>query len=399
MSQRVRDDITRFRDGLRTHLKWYRDNRANAFAGQFIDTEGCQSGQHGVYGMSSWCILSNEYNVDNTEKRLSCLKEMERWVIEGEGENLATDRGPYELRNIISKICYGYSALSMSTEFDSVSTILTNRIVQSALAVDGSWGALVSSNEGDPVFTAMVLRTFEGNPAFPKDALLKAARTIREAAFKLTNPYKKLYVLNTLELLRPKTELSSRRKDIERTLKKLHRSIWNNPISFVNPTIVDFNDVDRTRYYRFASDLIMLESMSIISSNRYDMIMSNVGGALLENMFEVVKTNIPISDTSRHRSSFGNYLYMHRVTQIILKKDEYESSPFTDVVVSKFKTAQMFGIGFSLNFYSMLVLFVIMTITYFFSKPIATVTFGVFLKTLFDLASSLHQSKALESYE
>ena len=239
------------------------------YVGQFIDHEGILSKQHGVYGMSAWLALT-ESIIDETDKlRVSCRDALREWIESSQADDVESrpNDNAYELRFVVPKICYAYRAM-MAVGCEDAGRVLLGYIQQACH--EGSWGYLTSSEQGDACMTALVVRTFRGLPNFTASSLPQSLRFLQRNYGASKNPCVRLYVLNTLQLSDPNSRLLpdvNPNELIKEQIRKLRAEIQKNPLSLSNPVTIHFSDDRgrRLRYYRFPGDLIVLESLLLIS--------------------------------------------------------------------------------------------------------------------------------------
>jgi len=296
------------------------------YVGQFVDSEGIQSTQHGVYGMSAWLALCGSLDPEIVALRDSCRSALGQWITESAEPGVENDPNceAYELKYVIPKICFAYRAM-MATQNEEAARIMLSRVKDAG--PHGSWGPLSNSgrNERNPWTTALVVRTFKSAPGF--EPLLKSALNYLYHHHKiLENPCLRLYVLNTIAIADPIHELVAgvTAKDLKEAITKgvrdVRSTLVRDPLSLSNPITLHFSDDrgGRIRYYRFPGDLIVLESLLMISNPIAKYYDSHIGARIGERLSSILAGPHELAlDTCGDRTSFPTCLYIRDLLETI----------------------------------------------------------------------------------
>jgi hypothetical protein len=275
-------------DNLDSRLKNYANARPLfKFVGQFLDEEGCASDQHGVYGMGAWVALVED---SDSIRHLPPVKKI-------------TDACKGELKRLVG-------------EANELSTW-----IGAAQRPDGSWGYLTNSKIGCPEITSIVIRTFATHPPL-KDKIRASLEYLRGTYEKIDNLFLRLYALNTLL----KYDGNGRSAEYPKTIKKVIRVLLNqaffNPTHFPNPINLDFNDGTQTRYIRLPTDVILLESLQLISGPHMLYARGHPGQRVYAHIIETFKEP-PTHDTTGHRLSPFSALHLRRCVNGFLRTKEF----------------------------------------------------------------------------
>jgi hypothetical protein len=296
-----------------------------AYVGQFIDREGVLSRQHGIYGMSAWLTLTRSTVPEADQLRVSCRDALKQWIEASRDDDVINhpDDNRYELRFVIPKICYAYRAM-MAVGCEDAGRILLGYIQQACR--EGSWGYLTSSEQGDACMTALVVRTFRGHANFTTSPLPQSLRFLHRHYYVSKNPCLRLYVLNTLRLSDPNNRLLpdvNLNELIREQIRMLHTDIQNNPLSVSNPVTIHFSDDrgHRLRYYRFPGDLIVLESLLLISRPHVRLYPHQLGRHIGGRLGRILDGADDLAlDTCNDRMSFPTCLYISDVLDLLSDK-------------------------------------------------------------------------------
>jgi hypothetical protein len=295
------------------------------YVGQFIDREGLLSRQHGIYGMSAWLALTRSTVQEADQLRVSCRDALKQWIEASRDDDMINhpDGNPYELRFVVPKICYAYRAM-MAVGCEDTGRILLGYIQQACH--EGSWGYLTSSGRGNACMTALVVRTFRGLASFETSLLQQSLRFLQRHYDESKNPCLRLYVLNTLELSDPNNRLIPNVDPdelIKEQIRELYLEIQNNPLSVSNPVTIHFSDDrgHRLRYYRFPGDLIVLESLLLISGPHIRLYQHQFGRHIGNRLGRILDgPNDLALDTCNDRMSFPTCLYIREVLGLLSDK-------------------------------------------------------------------------------
>ena len=334
LHQKIQD----LHDCLVRHMERYgalRIAKHQELVGQFIDRDGIESDQRGIYGTAGWLFLVSTPTPQSPYYKLwtDCKECLVAWTLnqqpnESESE-ISRDFNACveELTNVIPKICAAWQALNRTDENSSADR-LYDRVKKSHHAPEGKWGFLVSSGP-TPISTALVVRTFRNNSHFANHYLGKALNFLRKEAENkdISNPFTMLYVLNTIAIAQRELQTGAfddRAKIahlIRNTIRNLKYGIHHNPTEFANPVPIEFNDNvgHRLRYLRFPGDLILLESLAILSTLRSTCFSIGPGARIWSRLRTTIESeNTPEKDTTGDRLSISTCIYINEVLSSLL---------------------------------------------------------------------------------
>jgi hypothetical protein len=201
--------------------------------------------------------------------------------------------------------------LGLSRSIDCQSEInLLLSWIGAAQQHDGSWGYLATSSQGCPEVTALVVRNFSSARTLA-DQIRDAITYLRGALAGISNPYVKLYVLNTIAIHSNGSALSEDLRKIKATVATLLNQAFFNPTQFPNPINFDFNDADRTRYIRLSTDVILLESLTVLSGTHKLYVRGHPGLRVFGHMLETLSSP-PTTDSSGHRMTPPSAYHLYR---------------------------------------------------------------------------------------
>jgi hypothetical protein len=291
-------------------LKTYATGRAvGARVGQFLDEEGRNQGQHGIYGMGSWIALadddSSSIRNEPAVRRITdeCQEELRRLVRQAK----AGEKEAAPLRSVIPKMCYAHMGLEKFPDCQPEANFLSEWISQ-AQKPDGSWGYIVASSSGFPEITALVVRCFAREQTLSQE-IHRAVEYLQKSYSSSNNPFLRLYALNTL-LLHDPQNARAYKSAVKKGVAKLLNQAFFNPTQFPNPINLDFNDAARTRYIRISADVILLESLELISGSRRLYVRGHPGRRIFNHLMKTLASP-PTRDTTGHRLSPPSALYLH----------------------------------------------------------------------------------------
>ena len=337
-----------------------------SFVGQFLDQEGIQDSQYGIYGMSVFLILTkNSYDYRVKDIRVQNIRKFIKWIdatSEYDLSNQETDANDrtdsdksntYELRCVIPKICHGIEACSLYTELAQQKTILSTHL-DNAQNANGSFGFLTSDKNIDSkislINTALVLRTYLVH-LDNTERRLNCINYLKDNLNKLNNVFEQLYVLNAIQvaIIKDPTLANNGLLKIKQTirdnLKKVFHEVALNPTSFSNPINIDFNDANRTRYYRLYSDLILIESLALAFPTNLYYLRGQIGERVLSKVWACLDKNSD-KDTTQHRMSFGFYFSVSQILSTLVTKYD-ENIGLIGRLHAWLVRVKFFGINFS----------------------------------------------------
>ena len=358
--------------------------------GQFLDEEGCRDAQFGIYGIASWLIMTAaiEHITVVHDMRLVCKDSLKQWVQDSKSAG-TTEKHAYELSSIIPKIAFAFEALSLFSDAHDEAGILQSRLA-TAQHLDGGWGFLPNSPDSNPFVTALVLRSIESQPAFA-NARKEAVRYLKASIQPNPNLYENLYVLNALQRVNEKENISDDiKKRIKNTIRKIFRQVRMNPTAFPNPVNVDFHDSGRTRYFRFQTDLVLLEALLLMSGGAGIYLRAHAGRRLFNSVTDNLSSQRFNTDTSGHRASVGAYLFTWRTLIEIQRRIRSKTPDSLLAIGAWIACASAFGVNFTWSVVALTVAAAGASIAHQFGwTSILGACIGAGIKTLIDAFRSL----------
>ncbi|MEO1053380.1 MAG: hypothetical protein AAFX87_22290 [Bacteroidota bacterium] len=343
------------KNSLDSCLQNYATNRdPNQLVGQFLDQEGQDSPQYGIFGICIWMMLTHDSEITPISSLSNnCKSYLKEIVFDEQG-----DRNAIELKRVTLKITYGLEALGQHVDATQEFSELRDRL-EKAQRPDGGWGFFIDSTEGHHIPTAMAIRGLRNQMNLAK-RLIGGIKYLKEKVSSIENYYEKLFILNSMQIAiesnnKLKKELNiDVPKLIKRTIKALIKSVGLNPAQFANPLIVDYNDKEaRTRYFRLSpNSVVLLESMVLISSKDLTYLRAYSGrkvfNEVAENLEDMHQFKTEITGL---RASTGTYLFTQRVLDLIIHSREASNKPnWWKNFKGWFKVSISFGYNISWNF-------------------------------------------------
>jgi hypothetical protein len=383
--------ISNLREAL---IGYAKRRRPDAFVGQFLDEEGCKDGHFGIYGMASWLLMTADLEdvAVVTALRVACKDQLKTWtqIPTPVSSTPGPEKHEYELSSIISKIAFALEALSSFPDAHNEAQILQTRLA-AAQHPDGGWGFLASSTDSNPFVTALVLRSVASHPAFVgprRAAVAYLARSYEPTG----NLYEQLYVLNALQYINEREKIDvDARKMISNTIRYIFRQVRSNPTAFPNPLNVDFHDSNRTRYFRFQTDLVLLEALLLMSGHTGIYLRAHAGRRLFNSLSINLLHKEFSRDTSGHRASVGAYLFTSRTLAEARRKTRSRIPDSLLAVCAWIACASAFGVNFTWSVVALTASGTGAAVAYwgFGALPWTGAFLGVGVKTLADALRSL----------
>lgn len=357
--QNAAQEILNYVDSCVGH---YAEKRKLDCVGQFLDQEGCENNQCGIYGMSGWLMLASHntsaakvVQLTNACKQYLINLTNQINVADNDGSHLSElksrpESNLYELRFIVPKMIYAYEGLSRFNDCKAYSAQLQGYIIE-AQRSDGSWGFFLDSANGSLFVTSFAVRAFWRDPSFQRNLLL-GLRYLEQNYKNTSNLYERLFVLNTIQMLDKRSDLSvtrDHRAEIKNTIQQLIKSVYSNPTKSANPLNIDFNDEQRTRFIRIPTDLILLESCFLLSGHRFLYLRSHIGRQVFKNVTECLQGPFFSRDTSGHRAAIGTFVYIAEVMKSIVSARGANCRRWLWWPIAWLCCSTAFGINFSFH--------------------------------------------------
>jgi hypothetical protein len=344
-------------DALMRRLKEFSLGRSHPFVGQFLDPEGRDDDQFGVYGMSAWLLITPEIaDVKHVaDRREACRDGLVAWTNASAIPAKADADGPDELARIIPKMAYALDALNSCGGGEATQRAvgtLRSRIEGAQRESDGSWNFLVDPKGGSCIATAIVVKSLARHSNLSK-VLERARQYLSDHVERIANPYEQLFVLTVLcssDTSVGKKATKTYRKSIKKTIRSVFQSIRRDPTQLANPLNVDFNDRGRTRYFRMPTDLLLLEALLLLSGPGLLYARAHAGKRLARRLVDNVCTGTEFSkDLSQHRASTGVYLHARAVLLGMAQEPPWWLPYWVLALCAPIAAAAAFGLSFSFN--------------------------------------------------
>jgi len=393
LHRRAQDALRQLQEGL----EWYAKQRQpGSLVGQFLDLEACRAPQRGVYGVSTWLTVTapGTLGQEAVQLREACKAALVDWVRQSTPPDTdlrsAPDSEGYELRFIVPKICYAFTALNQFTDCTSECAILRQRIEDAQLKHDGSWAFTTEASQGDLVATALVLRCFQKDVSLAP-RLAHAADHLKAGYRRLQNHYHRLYVLNTLAILDTQSNiLLDARSCLISSIRQLYAEAYTNPAKFPNPCNIDFHDSNRTRYIRLPSDIILLESLLLISHRRPTYLWAHTGRELLSDLLTLLNAPTLTKDLSGHRLTTSVAAYLADLLNRLQRLQDASWPDLAKRAAGWLLCSWHFGLNFAWNVLASGFSILGLTLCYWLGYDLGTKLFaGVLLKSVLDVVRSI----------
>jgi len=368
-------------------LQAYADGRDPQHrVGQFLDREGRNSAQAGVYGMSAWLLLTRhlQSHASIAALRQACARELAAAALGTSAES----KFNADLARIVPKMAYGFAALATLAGAMHESNVLLQRILAAQNKQDGGWAFSIELAEPSNVMcTAITVRLMLGSPA-AADAVKKATQFLRAALETVSDPLVRLFVLSTLA----KASAAPKISEVAGAVKELYRKVSEHPTRYSNPTLVDYQDGARTRYIRIPSDVILLEALSYLCGPWMLYLQAHSGRRTFRYVTSHTKSIQAFDiDANGNRASVGAYLYLQQTLMTIRDRCTAQPWAWSARVSGWFAASARFGFDFTWNLIALFFSAVATLVFHWLNwDPIRNVTAGVAAKSLMDGMRSVY---------
>jgi hypothetical protein len=343
MERSVAEKLNGCMEGLRSALDNYARLRKTKNVGEFFDDAGASDAHWGIYGVSDWILLES---LDPSRQRpeeaagllggcRSLLKDLVGTAHAKTLDVIKSEETPdrqsqnYELRFVVPKMVYAFEALDQDSETASIAQEVLNDLIDCQNAKDGSWPMCRDRHYPNtaPIATALVLRALKGKPQCVA-SLRKALDFLNGVQESMTSvPIQRLFVLNTIYMVAPDLGrhalLDPTRKRIDECVRAIFGSLRGDYFFLANPMNLDFHDIRGVRFFRLPSDLIVLESLILLSGHSLVLVQVSHGKKLLDKFFNMLGKRTFTYDTSGHRASAGTYAFVRDILNW-LNRREYD---------------------------------------------------------------------------
>jgi hypothetical protein len=241
----------------------------------------------------------------------------------------------YELRRLTPKAAAAIEALDHDSESGPLRA-QWKAYLRNARRPDGLWefvlrtdapapGDIRSESPGDVMATALVLRALaplardnKTDHDFWLESVLAVLNRLHDARI---DPVRRLFVLNAASLAKCGAKL---RRTIRRRMLEAAEEVFSAtrrfPLRFANPVTIDYHADGRVRELRYPADIVLLETLVLLSGPQLLYIESHMGRAILERLSLTV-ADVPMErDTSGHRPALTTVFYYRTTLQLVLLK-------------------------------------------------------------------------------
>jgi len=386
MAQHLRETAGLAVVGIDRALKEYARSRTVSGVGQFLDDEGCTSMQFGLYGMSIWLLFTRaaRHDVEVARVQADCLQLLAAAV---DGGPLALPKHVEELKAVVPKMAYACAALYTSPSAHGQATALLQRL--KTATKKGGWGFSTTGDKPNVMATALVIRLLRGVSG-NSFVLEDAVSYLRSELGGIQNPYAKLYVLTSLKRVDEAKVTSS---ELSAAIAELYLQVAKQPTKFPNPTIVDYQEQARTRYFRIPSDVILVEALAYLGGGWQLYLSAHTGrrvfGYLAAHCAALERFKL---DAIGHRPSVGTYMYLRDAMELIKVRQTTEVSLPLARLAGWFAASAKFGLDFTWNLFALLGSGAgTMLLHYYGHTTLRNILAGAFVKSLLDAGRSLWQ--------
>lgn len=345
--------------------------------------------------MGSWIALADDEaspirdEPDVRRVTNECREELRKLVRSASaGENV--DKAP-QLRSVIPKMCSAYLGLSKFADCQAEANLLAQWIGK-AQQPDGSWGFLADASLGLLETTALVVRYFAREQTLSQQ-LRRGVAYLQKAYGSPSNSFLRLYALNTL-LLHDPENTSKHKVAVKKEIAKLLNQAFFNPTQFPNPINLDFNDGTKTRYIRLPTDLILLESLELISGPRGEYVRGYPGHRIFKHVVTTLAVP-PDRDTTGHRLTPPSALNLYEcLTRLRNTRQLQGLLGLFGTGLAYFVCALAFGVNVGWNLISVggTLAGVFISWWYLHDKVFFGAFLGAFLKSTLDLGKSVYNT-------
>jgi hypothetical protein len=232
--------------------------------------------------------------------------------------------GAYEIRHLTPKAAAVLEATADSSDPDdaAIAKQVANHLLNSRS--DHLWRMVLpdtskqtTPDHGTPsdslVPTALVLRglsTLPEHQAHVEKCVEIALQRLDQLSGQAVVGW--LFVLNSLmRASKDKVRCSEIRRKTMRTVRELYRAIGEHPLVHPNPINFDFFDSanSRCRDFRLPSDVILLESLILVSDQRFEYVDAAAGRAIIDAWRKVLEAPSETRDPSNHRPAITSIAY------------------------------------------------------------------------------------------
>jgi hypothetical protein len=372
--------------GIDTAFIRYAAARKTVGVGQFLDQEGCESPQIGIYGMSIWLLLTSAVANDANVKRLreECAQLLADATLGIAPDNNLGDEAikralkhTDELKSIVPKMAYACAALFTVPARHAAATTLLDRLTTAQR--NGGWGFTTTATKPNVMPTALVARLLRGVSG--REAILDHAVTyLRSELGAVSNPYAKLFVLNAIKHAK---EDAVQAREIAAAISDLYVQVAKQPTKFPNPTIVDYQDNARTRYFRIPSDVLLIESLAFLGGGWQLYLSAHTGRRVFDYL---VASSVSMEtfkvDATGHRAAM----------ELVRVRQSSDIWFWLARASGWFVSSTKFGVDFTWNLVLLLASFVAgVAFHYYDNQPARNVAGGIFAKSLSDGIRSIYQ--------
>jgi len=179
---------------------------------------------------------------------------------------------------------------------------------------------------------------------------------------------------------------------------EIYKNTYYNPFKNSNPINIDYNDFQRTRYFRIPGELVLLESYALISSRYRNYIYSHLCRRIFIQFAKCLNNGKFIKDSSNHRATATYFLYVESLVKLVkIKMDGNKLWYPIKEIIGWFLVSKSFGLNFSINLAIVLISIIGIIILFYFNlEKWAFVGVGIGTKTLMDFFKSIYNIRRSE---
>lgn len=326
----VTAQIEESRKGLsQSLLKYANDRNPGWFVGQFLDDDGRNNQQHGIYGMSAWLCITKDLEDPRVKNlREVCQNQLCAWVQAAKHSQvanlaLAPESPEYEVRWVAPKAAAALEALAQEPE----ATVEVRYLLDFLLAGrrgDHLWGFMLdASTASDLRATAMILRSVSVSKPDKgwQELIDQSLGAVAAEVENVRDSLYRLYILSTIVSLSSNRRRSAdSRKMMAKDIAHIYSKNRSQPTAYAKPLNIDFHDLTRMREIRLPADAVFLEGLLLLSGKYHTIVEIGIGRQVCDKL-TMCLAHVPLNvDTSNDRASISTVLFSQRVLEAVAKE-------------------------------------------------------------------------------
>lgn len=183
------------------------------------------------------------------------------------------------------------------------------------------------------------------------------------------------------------------RGELSTAIAELYVQVIKAPTKFPNPTIVDYQEDSRTRYFRIPSDVILVEALAFLGRGWQLYLSAHTGrrvySYLAEHCHGLERFKV---DAIGHRASVGTYMYLRDAMELVKDRHTTKVWQWLARLSGWFAASARFGFDFTWNLVALVASGFATLLLHYLDYPIArNLLAGAFVKSLLDGGRSLWQ--------